>query len=92
MIKNKLLSTIFDQVTNLTEEIKYDISQLQYNSESSDKIKNQKDITDNIYKITNIIKHLKKLEEIFDEESNEDFCNDQKIIEEFIKSRKSIKD
>lgn len=92
MIKNKILSTIFDQVTNLTEEIKYDISQLQYNSESSDKIKNQKDITDNIYKITNIIKHLKKLEEIFDEESNEDFCNDQKIIEEFIKSRKSIKD
>jgi hypothetical protein len=89
MIKSKILSSISDQVLNLTEEIKHDISQLQSNSETSDKIKNQKTITESLYKITNIIKHVKKLEQIFDEDGDNDSCNDQKIIDEFIKSVKS---
>ena len=88
-MKNNILSKINRYVHDLSEELEYEISQLEHPEEGkNEKIKNQKDLTENLYKITAIIHQLKKLEKLYEDDLEEDPANDQKIIEEFMRKVK----
>ena len=89
-MKNNILSKINTYVQDLSEELEYEISQLEYPGEGkNEKIKNQKDLTENLYKITAIIHQIKKLEKLCEDDLEEDPENDQKIIEEYMRKVKS---